>query len=103
MKFMAVPNYTYLKLKMLGPHGVTTVGSSFQRSYEREVECCELAAATIASAELATIKADTAEDHPDAKQSVSSFEPAEDTKVVQIDPDNALDKVVRIDATLSPK
>ena len=23
-KFMAVPNYTYLKLKMLGPHGVIT-------------------------------------------------------------------------------
>jgi hypothetical protein len=28
-KFMAVPNYTYLKLKMLGPHGVITVGTSF--------------------------------------------------------------------------
>ena len=28
-KFMAVPNYTYLKLKMSGPHGVITVGTSF--------------------------------------------------------------------------
>jgi hypothetical protein len=28
-KFMAVPNYTYLKLKILGPHGVITVGTSF--------------------------------------------------------------------------
>ena len=28
-KFMAIPNYTYLKLKMLGPHGVITVGTSF--------------------------------------------------------------------------
>jgi hypothetical protein len=102
-KFMAIPNYTYLKLKMSGPRGVITVGSSFQRAYEREVECCELVAATIASAELATIKADTAKDLPDTKQSTGSFEPAEDTKVVQIDPDNALDKVVRIDATLSPK
>ena len=27
MKFMAVPNYTYLKLKMPGPHGVITVGT----------------------------------------------------------------------------
>jgi hypothetical protein len=27
-KFMAVPNYTYLKLKMLGSHGVITVGTS---------------------------------------------------------------------------
>ena len=26
-KFMAVPNYTYLKLKMLGPRGVITVST----------------------------------------------------------------------------
>jgi hypothetical protein len=32
-KFMAIPNYTYLKLKMPGQHGVITVGSSFQRAY----------------------------------------------------------------------
>ncbi|XP_066314575.1 uncharacterized protein [Miscanthus floridulus] len=29
MKFMAIPNYTYLKMKMSGPHGVITVGTSF--------------------------------------------------------------------------
>jgi hypothetical protein len=29
VKFMAIPNYTYLKLKMLGPRGVITVGTSF--------------------------------------------------------------------------
>ena len=28
-KFVAVPNYTYLKLKMSGPRGVITVGTSF--------------------------------------------------------------------------
>ena len=28
-KFMAIPNYTYLKLKMLGPGRVITVGTSF--------------------------------------------------------------------------
>jgi hypothetical protein len=33
-RFMAVPNYMYLKLKMLGPHGVITVCTSFQRAYE---------------------------------------------------------------------
>ena len=33
-KFMAVPNYTYLKLKMPGPCGVITIGTSFQRAYE---------------------------------------------------------------------
>ena len=38
VKFMAVPNYTYLKLKMSGPHGVITVDTSFQRVYECKVE-----------------------------------------------------------------
>ncbi|XP_066395754.1 uncharacterized protein [Miscanthus floridulus] len=32
VKFMAISNYTYLKLKMLGPRGVITVGTSFQRA-----------------------------------------------------------------------
>ncbi|XP_066373176.1 uncharacterized protein [Miscanthus floridulus] len=34
VKFMAVPNYTYLKLKMPSPHGVITIGTFFQRTYE---------------------------------------------------------------------
>jgi hypothetical protein len=28
-KFMAIPNYIYLKLKMSGPNGVVTIGASF--------------------------------------------------------------------------
>ena len=31
-KFMVVPNYIYLKLKMSGPCGVITIGTSFQRA-----------------------------------------------------------------------
>ena len=31
-KFMAIPNYTYLKLKMPGPKGVITVSSSFEHA-----------------------------------------------------------------------
>jgi hypothetical protein len=29
VKFMAIPNYTYLKLKMLGPNGVITVRTTY--------------------------------------------------------------------------
>ena len=29
VKFMAIPNYTYQKLKMLGPCGVITISTSF--------------------------------------------------------------------------
>jgi hypothetical protein len=35
-KFIAVPNYTYLKLKMPGPNGVITVGSTYWHAYECE-------------------------------------------------------------------
>ena len=30
---MAIPNYTYLKLKMLGPHGIFTIGGDLQQAH----------------------------------------------------------------------
>ncbi|XP_039815116.1 uncharacterized protein LOC120678018 [Panicum virgatum] len=44
-KFMVVPNYTYLKMKMPGPKGVITVCPSFDQAYECNVECVEHAEA----------------------------------------------------------
>ncbi|XP_066342138.1 uncharacterized protein [Miscanthus floridulus] len=73
VKFMVVPNYTYLKLKMSGPRGVITIGTSFQRAYECEVESCELASATLTSEELTAIGKDIAEGAPDAKRTSGSF------------------------------
>lgn len=35
-KFMAVPSYGYLKLKMPGPHGVITITGNFWDAYECE-------------------------------------------------------------------
>jgi hypothetical protein len=101
-KFIAIPNYTYLKLKMLGPRGVIIIGT-FQHAYECEVECCEHAAVIIASEELIDIKEGAIEEDPNSKQSVRSFEPMEGVKEVLIDPGNTEDKVVRISAMLSPK
>ena len=51
-KFMAIPNYTYLKLKMPGPNDVITVGSTFSHSNTCDHEHYELTTATINSAEL---------------------------------------------------
>ena len=53
---MTVPNYTYLKLKMPGPRGVITVGTSFKAAYQCEQANCELAASLVASKELADLK-----------------------------------------------
>jgi hypothetical protein len=36
-KFMAVPNYTYLKMKMPGPKGVITLGSSIEHVFDCDV------------------------------------------------------------------
>jgi hypothetical protein len=44
-KFMAVPNYTYLKMKMPRPKGVITVGSSIEHTFDCDVECMEHAEA----------------------------------------------------------
>ncbi|XP_066320633.1 uncharacterized protein [Miscanthus floridulus] len=82
---------------------VITVGTSFYRAYECEVESCELVLATLASEELAAIEKDIAEGAPDAKRAARSVEPTENVKEVLIDLDNSVDKTVRIDTTLSPK
>jgi hypothetical protein len=44
-KFIAVPNYTYLKMKMSGPKCVITVGSSIEHAFDCDVECVEHAEA----------------------------------------------------------
>ena len=102
-KFTAVPNYTYLKLKMPGPRGVITVSASFQRAYECKVECCGHATAIVASGELAALKEEVTEETPDTKKSTGSFESTESSKEVLIDPSSSEGKMVRIGTTLSSR
>jgi hypothetical protein len=96
-KFMVVPNYTYLKLKMLGPNGVITVGSTYRHAYECDVECVEYAEALIIDLECLS------KEVPDTKCHASNFEPAEAVKSVPLDPSNDTDKKVRIGSELDPK
>ncbi|XP_066385353.1 uncharacterized protein [Miscanthus floridulus] len=51
-KFMAIPNYTYLKLKMPGPNGVITVSSAFSHAFMCDREHYELATMVINSFKL---------------------------------------------------
>jgi hypothetical protein len=64
---MTIPSYMYLKLKMSGPHGIITVGTSFQRAYECDLKFYELSARAIASKELVAIREVVAEDTPNSK------------------------------------
>jgi hypothetical protein len=87
-KFMAVPNYTYLKLKMSGPNGVITVGSTYRHAYECDVECVEYAEALAESEALIADLESLSKEVPDAKRHAGNFEPAEVVKSVPLDPSN---------------
>ena len=51
-EFMAVPNDTYLKLKIPGPNDIITVGSTFLHAFTCDREHFKLATAVINSSEL---------------------------------------------------
>jgi hypothetical protein len=93
---MAVPNYTYLKLKMSGPNEVITVGSTYRHAYECDVECVEYAEALTESEALITDLECLSKEVPDAKRHAGNFEPAEAVKSVPLNPSDDACKQVRI-------
>ena len=101
---MAIPNYTYLKLKMLGPNGVITVGSAFLHAFMCNREHFELATVVINSSELPQLRESSTPAVPDYNKPTSSmaFHPLEETKAVEIDPTNPT-KMVRIGTHLPAK
>jgi hypothetical protein len=102
-KFMAVPNYTYLKLKMLGPNGVITVGPTYRHAYECDVECVEYAEALAESGALIADLESLSKEAPDVKRHADNFEPAETVKSVPLDPSNDASKQIWISSELDPK
>ena len=102
-KFMAIPNYTYLKLKVPRPKVVITVGSSYEHAYECDVECVEYGEAVENSAELASKLEALAVEAPEPKRHAGSFEPAEGTKNIPLDPKDTNGKALMISADLDPK
>jgi len=100
---MAVPNYTYLKLKMPGPKGIITVSTTYQHAYQCDVECVEQAKALAESLAILTGLNGCDQDVPDPKRHAGSFEPAEETKLVFLDPGTSEGKALRISSSLDPK
>ena len=103
-KFMAIPKYTYLKLKMPGPNGIITVGSTFSHAFMCDHEHFELATAVINSVELHQLRESSAPAVPDYHKSTSSaaFCLLEETKAVGIDSTDPT-KTVRIRTQLLTK
>jgi hypothetical protein len=102
-KFMAIPNYTYLKLKMSGPNRVITVGSTYRHAYECDVECVEYAEALAESEALIADLESLSKEVQDVKRYAGNFEPAEAVKYVPLDPSNDASRQVRIGSELDPK
>ncbi|XP_066358039.1 uncharacterized protein [Miscanthus floridulus] len=101
---MAIPNYTYLKLKMPGPNGGVTVSSAFSHAFMCDRKHYELATVVVNSSELPRLGESSVPAALDCNQptSLSAFRPLEETKTVGIDPTNPT-KTVRIGTQLPAK
>jgi hypothetical protein len=103
-KFMAIPNYTYLKMKMPGLNGVITVGLSIEHAFDCDVECVEHAEAlALDEALVITLEKMVNKDLDSTTNHVGNFEAMEQTKEVPLDPAAPEGKVLRVSSTLDPK
>jgi hypothetical protein len=103
-KFMAVLNYTYLKMKMQGPKGVITVGSSIEHAFDYDVEYVEHAEAPVLDEVLvANLEKLVNEDLDSSTKHAGSFEAAKQTKEVPLDPAAPEGKALRVSSTLDLK
>jgi hypothetical protein len=100
-KFMVVPNYMYLKLKIPSPKGIITVGTTFQRAIECDAKCLQFAEALIRSERLHAEPLSEDQDILESsKRAACSFEPAKDTKDVAVSNNG---RTLRIGTALNPK
>jgi hypothetical protein len=103
-KFMAVLNYTYLKMKMTGPNGVITVGSSIEHAIDCNVECVEHAESlALDEALVANMENMVNKDLSSTAKHAGSFEATKQTKEVPLDPAAPEGKALRVSSTLDPK
>jgi hypothetical protein len=103
-KFMAVPHYAYLMLKIPGPKGTITVQGSFEVSNTCDKEFNRLAQTFRMTAEYARLKGET--DHnvlPDVGRSLldQAFDATQDSKKIQVHPTDP-NKTTSIAVNLDP-
>jgi hypothetical protein len=104
-KFMAVPHYAYLKMKLPGPRGMITVLGSFKKSLACAKESSQLAEALVIAEEKRQLlhRVDLAQQDVSVCQSpVEQFKLANDTKKIMLDESDPT-KYVIIGTGLSAK
>jgi hypothetical protein len=78
-KFIVIPHYAYMVLKMQGPHGVIFIRGDIKQAFDCDIESCEIADRLIVSVELQDLKQALAESPldpvmPEAKTSKMSIQ-----------------------------
>ena len=103
-KLLVIPKYTYVNLKMPGPHGVITMDAKFQQALLCKQDSCEQASGAVAAAELDELYRAGAKGPPDSNwaSAFGTFKSAEDTKTIQVDPKDPA-KEVQIGISLTEK
>jgi hypothetical protein len=91
-------------MKMSGPKGVITMGSSIEQAFDCDIECVEHAEAlALDEALVANLEKLVNEDLDSSAKHAGSFEAAEQTKDVPLDPATLEGKTLRVSSTLNPK
>jgi hypothetical protein len=103
-KFIAVPHYAYLMLKIPGPKGTIMVQGSFEVSNTCDKEFNRLAQTFGMTAEYARLKGKTNHNMlPDVRQSLpdQAFDATQDSKKIQVHPTDP-NKTTSIAVNLDP-
>ena len=111
-KFMAVPHYAYLKMKMPGPKGLITVTGDYRKSLECARDGAKLAESLVIAEERCQLDriVTLAGEASDASIPTSdladeaAFKPSKETKKVKLNPeDPSCSKYVVVGARLDSK
>ena len=95
-KFMAVPHYAYLKMKMPSSKGIITVAGDYKKSIECAMASSRLAESLVVAEEKKMLervvamagKQPALSPNPKDCDAQGSFQPAKETKKIPLDPEN---------------
>jgi hypothetical protein len=107
-KFMAIPHYSYLVLKMPGPHGIISIRGDVKQAFYCDMESCKIADRLLASTELQELKQVLSESSLDlvmteaiiCKTSIQPVDTFSETILLSTEEPS---KVAHVDNSLDPK
>jgi hypothetical protein len=107
-KFMAIPHYSYLVLKMPGPHGIISIRGDVKQAFYCDMESCKIADRLLASTELQELKQVLSESSLDlvmteaiiCKTSIQPEDTFSETILLSTEEPS---KVAHVDNSLDPK